>query len=73
MLLVLDTCFNACSTALYDEVADHVVVSGYEAMERGHAEALGPMVERLFAEAGVKPDQVSRIVVTYGPGTFTGP
>ncbi len=72
MLLVLDTCFNACSAALYDEAAGHVVASEYEAMERGHAEALGPMVERLFAEAGLKPDQLSRIAVTNGPGTFTG-
>jgi tRNA threonylcarbamoyl adenosine modification protein YeaZ/ribosomal-protein-alanine acetyltransferase len=72
MLLVIDTCFNACSAALYDESVGHVVASGYEAMERGHAEALGPMVERLFVEAGLKPEQLSRIVVTYGPGTFTG-
>ncbi len=72
MFLVIDTCFNACSAALYDEVAEHLVGSGYEAMERGHAEALGPMVQRLFVEAGLKPDQLARIVVTYGPGTFTG-
>lgn len=72
MLLVLDTCFKACSAALYDEVASRVVASAYKMMERGHAEALGPMVERLFVEAGLKPDQLSRIVVTYGPGTFTG-
>jgi tRNA threonylcarbamoyl adenosine modification protein YeaZ/ribosomal-protein-alanine acetyltransferase len=72
MLLVIDTCFNACSAALYDEAAGRVVMSGYEAMERGHAEALGPMVEQLFVEACFKPDQLSRIAVTYGPGTFTG-
>jgi tRNA threonylcarbamoyl adenosine modification protein YeaZ/ribosomal-protein-alanine acetyltransferase len=72
MLLVLDTCFNACSAALYDEGAARVVASGYEAMERGHAEALGLMVERLFVETGIQPDRLSRIVVTYGPGSFTG-
>jgi tRNA threonylcarbamoyl adenosine modification protein YeaZ/ribosomal-protein-alanine acetyltransferase len=72
MLLVLDTCFNACSAALYDEAAGRILASGYEEMERGHAEALGPMVERLFVEAGVTPAQLSRIAVTYGPGTFTG-
>ena len=72
MLLVLDTCFNACSAALYDDAEGVVVAAGYEAMERGHAEALGPMTERLFIEAGVKPYQLSRIAVTYGPGTFTG-
>jgi tRNA threonylcarbamoyl adenosine modification protein YeaZ len=72
MLLVLDTCFNACSAALYDDAADRVVISDYEEMERGHAEALGPMVEQLFHEAGLKPAQLTRIAVTYGPGTFTG-
>ncbi len=72
MLLVIDTCFNACSAALYDDVAARVVASGFEAMERGHAEALGSMVQRMFVDAGLKPDQLSRIVVTYGPGTFTG-
>lgn len=72
MLLVLDTCFNACSAALYDEEAGHVLASGYEEMERGHAEALGPMVERLFVESQSRPDALSRIAVTYGPGTFTG-
>jgi tRNA threonylcarbamoyl adenosine modification protein YeaZ/ribosomal-protein-alanine acetyltransferase len=72
MLLVLDTCFNACSAALYDDKEMRVVASGYEEMERGHAEALGPMVERLFSESKTRPDQLSRIAVTYGPGTFTG-
>lgn len=72
MLLVLDTCFNACSAALYDDAAGRIVASCCEVMERGHAEALGPMVERLFAEAVLEPDQLSRIVVTRGPGTFTG-
>jgi tRNA threonylcarbamoyl adenosine modification protein YeaZ/ribosomal-protein-alanine acetyltransferase len=72
MLLVLDTCFNACSAALYDDVAGRVVASGYSVMERGHAEALGPMVQQVFADAGRKPQQLSRIAVTRGPGTFTG-
>jgi tRNA threonylcarbamoyladenosine biosynthesis protein TsaB len=72
MLLVIDTCFSACSAALYDETTQSVVASGYEEMERGHAEALGPMVERLFADAQSAPSQLTRIAVTYGPGTFTG-
>ena len=72
MLLVIDTCFNACSTALYDEATARVVAAEYQEMERGHAEALGPLVQRLFAGSNVKPEQLSRIAVTYGPGTFTG-
>jgi tRNA threonylcarbamoyl adenosine modification protein YeaZ/ribosomal-protein-alanine acetyltransferase len=72
MLLVIDTCFSACSAALYDEVRACVLASSHDVMERGHAEVLGPMVEGLFDLAGVKPEALSRIVVTYGPGTFTG-
>ena len=72
MLLVIDTCFNACSAALYDEATASVVASEYQEMERGHAEALGPMVERLFAGSKAKPEHLTRIAVTYGPGTFTG-
>lgn len=72
MLLVIDSCFNACSAALYDVAAGRVVASACDVMERGHAEALGPMVEQLFVAAVTRPDQLSRIVVTRGPGTFTG-
>jgi tRNA threonylcarbamoyladenosine biosynthesis protein TsaB len=69
MLLVLDTCFNACSAALHD---GRLLASRSQIMERGHAEALGPMIEGIFADAGVKPEALTRIVVTRGPGTFTG-
>jgi len=72
MLLVIDTCFNACSAALYDAAAGGVLASDYQAMERGHAEALGPMIAQLFATAHAAPPQLTRIVVTRGPGTFTG-
>lgn len=72
MLLVIDTCFNACSAALYDEASTNVIASRYEEMERGHAEALGPMVEAVLAESSIHPSQLTRIAVTYGPGTFTG-
>jgi tRNA threonylcarbamoyl adenosine modification protein YeaZ/ribosomal-protein-alanine acetyltransferase len=69
MLLVIDTCFNACSVALHD---GQLIASRHDVMERGHAEALGPMVVALFAAADVRPDMLTRIVVTRGPGTFTG-
>ena len=72
MLLALDTCFNACSVALFDDVRGAVVASRLAVMERGHAEAIGPMVEAVFEEAGIAPSVLTRIAVTYGPGTFTG-
>jgi tRNA threonylcarbamoyl adenosine modification protein YeaZ/ribosomal-protein-alanine acetyltransferase len=71
MRLAIDTCFEGCSAALYDDLRG-IIAARFERMERGHAEALGPMVEALFAEAGTTPKALKNIIVTKGPGTFTG-
>jgi tRNA threonylcarbamoyladenosine biosynthesis protein TsaB len=67
-LLAVDTCLGACSVALLqdDEILAHQLVP----MERGHAEALGPMVEA--AMQGHNFASLVRLAVTVGPGTFTG-
>jgi tRNA threonylcarbamoyladenosine biosynthesis protein TsaB len=41
-------------------------------MNRGHAEALVPLVDRMMKAADVKFDAIDRIVTTIGPGSFTG-
>lgn len=41
-------------------------------MQKGHAEALAPMVERLMRQQALTFPELSRIAVTIGPGTFTG-
>src|SRR5579871_4711271 len=41
-------------------------------MERGHAEALAPMVEKVMKEADIPFASLERLGVTTGPGTFTG-
>ncbi len=41
-------------------------------MERGHAEALAPMVEEVMNAADVAFAALDRLGVTTGPGTFTG-
>ena len=38
----------------------------------GHAERLFPLIEEVLVEAKLRADQVDRIAVTLGPGTFTG-
>ena len=70
--LGLDTSLGACSAALYDSATQCILAADMRAMERGHAEALGPMVESVFAQATLKPKDIGRVVVTRGPGTFTG-
>lgn len=41
-------------------------------MASGHAEALMPMVAHVLAAAELTVRAIDRIVVTHGPGTFTG-
>ena len=41
-------------------------------MERGHAEALMPLVARVMAKAKMKFADLDRVAVTTGPGSFTG-
>jgi len=69
-ILAVDTALGACSAALLD--GETVVAHRCVAMERGHAEALAPMVEEIMREAGVAFAVLDRLAVTTGPGTFTG-
>ncbi|WP_183775353.1 tRNA (adenosine(37)-N6)-threonylcarbamoyltransferase complex dimerization subunit type 1 TsaB [Phenylobacterium haematophilum] len=71
MILAIDTCLFACSAAV---VQDGAVRAGrVEPMSRGHQERLAPLVAEVMAEAGgVGFDQLDRIAVTVGPGSFTG-
>jgi tRNA threonylcarbamoyl adenosine modification protein YeaZ/ribosomal-protein-alanine acetyltransferase len=72
MLLVFDTSMAACSAAAYDMAQGRVLASRFVAMERGHADALAPMIKEVMDEAGIAFRDLTRIGVTIGPGTFTG-
>ena len=69
-ILAADTALGACSVAVLDD--GRVLAHRFTAMERGHAEALAPMVQQAMAEAGIGFDALARLAVTTGPGTFTG-
>ncbi|GHD39947.1 tRNA (adenosine(37)-N6)-threonylcarbamoyltransferase complex dimerization subunit type 1 TsaB [Thalassobaculum fulvum] len=69
-LLALDCSAGACSVAVSD--AGGVLAAAGTAMNRGHAEALMPMVERVMAEAGLGWDRLDAVAATVGPGSFTG-
>lgn len=69
-LLAIDTALGACSVAIIKD--DGVLAHRFVLMERGHAEALGPMVEEAMAQAGLSFAAIERLAVTTGPGTFTG-
>jgi len=69
-ILAADTALGACSVALLDN--GKVLAHRFEPMERGHAEALAPMVDEAMREAGLAFAELERLAVTTGPGTFTG-
>ncbi len=69
---------GACSAAImqFENKGEAVVAktlsSRFEPMYKGHAERLLPMIEEVMAEACVSFDEIDRLAVTVGPGTFTG-
>jgi tRNA threonylcarbamoyladenosine biosynthesis protein TsaB len=69
-ILAVDTALGACSAAVMQD--DRSRAHRFAAMERGHAEALAPMVQEAMAEAGLAFADLDRLAVTTGPGTFTG-
>jgi tRNA threonylcarbamoyladenosine biosynthesis protein TsaB len=73
-ILAFDTCFDACSVCVA-ELRDSVVMelaSARERFETGHAERLVPMIDEVMARAGMTMEDLDRLAVTVGPGTFTG-
>jgi tRNA threonylcarbamoyladenosine biosynthesis protein TsaB len=69
-ILAVDTCLGACSVAILDGEA--VIAHRLVLMDRGHAEALAPMVDEAMGESGLAYNALDRLAVTVGPGTFTG-
>jgi tRNA threonylcarbamoyl adenosine modification protein YeaZ len=71
-VLAIDTALEACSAAVLDTGAGAVTAHESLPMQRGHAEALMPLIARLMARAGATFAALDRIAVTTGPGSFTG-
>jgi tRNA threonylcarbamoyladenosine biosynthesis protein TsaB len=71
-VLAIDTALAACAAAVLDTGRDGIIASESLPMLRGHAEALMPLLARLMRKAGVGFRDLDRVVVTTGPGSFTG-
>ncbi|MEQ1618144.1 MAG: tRNA (adenosine(37)-N6)-threonylcarbamoyltransferase complex dimerization subunit type 1 TsaB [Terricaulis sp.] len=70
LVLAIDTCLDACSAVLVRD--GDTLGAKSEIMQRGQAERLAPMAREIVQEAGVEFSEIDRIVVTTGPGSFTG-
>ena len=72
ILLALDTAAGDCTAALYDSETDRLLSSVIETIGKGHAERLMAVVDQALDQAGLTLDQVGKIAVMVGPGSFTG-
>ncbi len=68
--LGLDTSGAWCSAAIVDEA--RLIASCTEKIGRGHAERLAPMVNDLLSLENIKAQEIQRVAVCTGPGSFTG-
>ncbi len=69
-VLALDASTLACSACILQD--GKIMASRYQNTGLTHSQTLLPMVEGVLKDAGLTIDQVDRIGVTVGPGSFTG-
>lgn len=70
LVLGFDTSAAHCAAALVS--GDTVLASASEAMTKGQAERLIPMLSELLEQAGKDWSDLDRLAVCTGPGNFTG-
>src|SRR6202158_1386557 len=72
LILAIDTALDACAAGVLDTEAGRLIAQESQAMKRGHAEALMPLIARVVKASGIAFPSLDRIAVTTGPGSFTG-
>src|SRR5207302_2940798 len=70
VILALDAAGLACSVAV--SIGEEAVVEERSDTMHGQAEALLPLVDKAMREAGQMAASLELVVVSIGPGSFTG-
>jgi tRNA threonylcarbamoyladenosine biosynthesis protein TsaB len=70
IVLGIDSATTGCSAAVLS--GETVLAHAADAMTRGQAERLMPMIDEVLRAAGIGYAALDRIAVTVGPGAFTG-
>jgi tRNA threonylcarbamoyladenosine biosynthesis protein TsaB len=71
-ILAIDTALGACAACVLTSGQGHPLAHESLAMERGHAEALLPLVDRVVSAVDGGFSGLDRVAVTIGPGSYTG-
>ncbi|MBU9789633.1 tRNA (adenosine(37)-N6)-threonylcarbamoyltransferase complex dimerization subunit type 1 TsaB [Lentilactobacillus sp. TOM.63] len=69
-ILAIDTSNRPLSVAVLDD--DHLLAQTTITTHRKHAEFLMPIIEDLVSKSDLKPNDLDRVVVAAGPGSYTG-
>tara|TARA_R110000751_G_scaffold71441_2_gene144676 strand:- start:37280 stop:37966 length:687 start_codon:yes stop_codon:yes gene_type:complete len=70
--LAIDTTAHLCAACIYDSNDDRVLGLVVDDIGRGHAEHLFPIIGRAMDMAGMTYQDIQRLGVCVGPGSFTG-
>ena len=68
-LLAVETSSAACSATVW---RDGVFFRAFVARAGTHSAALFPMIDEAMKKAGLSPEELDRLAVSAGPGSFTG-
>ena len=71
-VLAIDTALGACSACIVQAGEPLPLAAETIPMDRGHAEALMPLLDRLSAQVDGGFESLDRVAVTVGPGSYTG-
>ncbi len=68
--LAIDTSSFVMGVSLVD--GDQVLGEVITNLKKNHSIRLMPAIDELMKDAGVRPQQLERIIVAHGPGSYTG-
>ena len=71
-VLAIDTALGACSACILQNGEAEPLAREMILMERGHAEALLPLIDRVASQTDGGFATLGRVAVTIGPGSYTG-
>ncbi len=69
-LLFIDTSSKNCSALIADD--GQVIAERFEANTRSHAQLLPVFIDELFQQTKLERSELSALVVSAGPGSYTG-
>lgn len=72
VLLAIDTAFERCSAGLLDLRSGVIVGRAEPEIGKGHAERLMGVVDAVLESASTGYEDIAKLAVTVGPGSFTG-